>query len=351
MPKSSWHSATTAYEFVSNDEKSINEWISLKHTGENNGAGTVRWNAQQTERFKIQTSDITRQFFLDELRDSEAIPNNIKGKLHLIKKTNFERIINDPDIREYLGISYIDGIYSLYNGIATSQLILVLNDLISGMSVGKIYAKKDRQEYIETVKQRLDTISTMESESDVTSNNNNSFEGNYTQDTSDLDNKTTSEDISSPKDGKTNSTQGYPLNRKSLIPHNVNLPISNARILKIFKELKKLEIEYYPNAIAVLFRVFVELSVDEYIKSHNLQAKNVTKLSQKINIIKKYFIEKNIMSENELHPIEMMVTIPTISTSVKTFHQFVHNSMVTPSVDDLKNSWDDLYPFIEKLWK
>jgi hypothetical protein len=31
---------------VINDERLVNEWIRLKHTGQNDGAGTVNWNAQ-----------------------------------------------------------------------------------------------------------------------------------------------------------------------------------------------------------------------------------------------------------------------------------------------------------------
>ena len=337
---------------LSNDEKFINEWIALKHTGENNGAGTVRWNAQQIERFKIQTSDITRQFFLGELKDSDVLSEDIKAKLHLIKKTNFERIVGDPDVRAYLGITYTDGIFSLFNGHITPQLIIVLEDLIKGMSVGKIYAKKDRQEYIETVKQRLASTPTAEIITNNDSKDNTSAINNNKNNT----NNTEDNDIRAEYDHRSNNTknnlgQSYPLNRKALIPYKTNLAISNARIRQIFLELKNLEIENFPNAVAVLFRVFVELSVDVYIQSHNLSVRKDAKLHQKITAIKNYFIANSIMTENELHPIEMMVAQPTASSSVKTFNQFVHNSSVTPSVEDLKNSWDDLYHFIENLWK
>jgi hypothetical protein len=334
---------------LSNDEKVINEWISLKHTGENNGAGTVRWNAQQTERFRIQTTDITRKFFLDELKDSDAISDTIKVKLHLIKKTNFERIVGDPDIRTYLGIAYTNGVFSLYNGFVTPQLILVLEDLINGMSVGKIYAKKDRQEYIETVKQRLASSSETFSKNDANANIHNIIANRNNNGNTDDD---THSGYGYKTNGARNNTgQSYPLNRKSLIPYKTNIAVSNARIRHIYMELKSLEIGHYPNAVAVLFRVFVELSVDVYIESHSLSVKKDAKLHQKITAVKNYFIANTIMTENELHPIEMMVAQPTASSSVRTFNQFVHNSSVTPTVDDLKNSWDDLYPFIENLWK
>lgn len=54
----------------STDEKEAREWIRLKHTGENSGSGIVSWNAQQSGRFQLQTSDKpdARMVFLDGLK-------------------------------------------------------------------------------------------------------------------------------------------------------------------------------------------------------------------------------------------------------------------------------------------
>ena len=95
---------------ILDNEDEINEWVRLKHTGQNEGSGTVSWDGQQTSRFRALAEgkpDI-RLTFLDELRLIEVIPQSIKDRLGDIKKTNFDRLIGDPDIRNILGVEIVD---------------------------------------------------------------------------------------------------------------------------------------------------------------------------------------------------------------------------------------------------
>lgn len=325
---------------LSNDSQYNNKWVSLKHTGENGGAGIVKWDAQQTERFK-SLINTKRQFFLEELICRDDIPSDIRDKLSQVKKTNFDRIVQDPDMRKFLGISYSEGKYSLDEEFITPQLKLVLQDLVDDMSVGKIYQKRDRQEYIRELRERLENTDYVNYQ-DTDNEHNNKKQSFYEKINKEGDNF---------NNNFTKRRQGYFQNRKCLIPSNTNIPIQNPRIKKIYKELKELELSLFPNAIAVLFRVFVELSIDNYLKEKRISIKQDAKLSQKVSAVKDYFISNNIMHKNELHSVEMMISQPTESKSIRTFHQFVHNSQVTPSVDDLKNSWDDLSSFVRALWE
>jgi hypothetical protein len=81
--------------------------------------------------------------------------------------------------------------------------------------------------------------------------------------------------------------------------------------------------------------------------------KNVTsdsKLVQKIEAVASDMENKSIMTKNELRIARQMSSSPTQNSSIKTFHAYVHNKDVTPIPDDLKTAWDDLWPFIEKIW-
>jgi hypothetical protein len=53
--------------------------------------------------------------------------------------------------------------------------------------------------------------------------------------------------------------------RKTLIPRDCYFTVSNNKIAEISKELRGLELAYYPHSISVLFRVFLEQSVDHYL--------------------------------------------------------------------------------------
>jgi hypothetical protein len=325
------------------NENVSNEWIRLKHTGQNEGAGIVDWNSQQTGRFNSRLRGDSDAYinFLDYLKTLDDIPENYKNNFYKIKKTNLVRLISDPDIRVLVGVIFNDGIYSLAETV-TDYLLALLYDLIfNDLSVGSIYHKADRLQYIENLKIRLNKA-------------NNSHHGQSANHQGSGMNSSTgnSDNQSTAKTAKTaKQKRAYPTKRKTLIPSHHCLTISNARILKIFNELKSLDITQYTNGVAVLFRVFIELSCDCYISTYFLQ--NVTsdsKFGQKIESIATDFESKKIMTKNELKAARSMSSNPAQTSSIKTFHAYVHNKDFTPIADDLKTAWDDLWPFIEKIW-
>jgi hypothetical protein len=85
-------------------------WIKLRHTGENEGVGIVKWDAQQTARFDERMSgkpSIALQA-IDFLKKSKFISTNIKSKLKDLPSTNLDRLLHDKGIQELLGITIIE---------------------------------------------------------------------------------------------------------------------------------------------------------------------------------------------------------------------------------------------------
>lgn len=338
------------------DPALANEWIRLKHTGENDGAGTVRWDGQQTSRFSAQTSGNAdnRIVFLDELKMRSEIPLAYKDAFSNIKKTNFDRLLGDPDIRALLGIDVENGKFILSSGVNT-YLLFVLYDLaIANLSVGAIYNKSDRKKYITELQQRAD-----QQESTSTGNVPTGDSGSKGSPDNSSSDKTVrgNSDRTPPAQGETSArtrnARSYPINRQSLIPAQHRLTISHARIAKIFNELKRLDTDTYPNAVAVLFRVFIELSADCYF-AKNSSVTGVTvdsTLPKKIEAVASDLESRKIMTKHELRGARQMASSQTQNSSVKTFHTYVHNKDVTPSSTDLKSAWDDLWPFIECMWR
>ncbi|MFA6729925.1 MAG: hypothetical protein WC152_03500 [Candidatus Izemoplasmatales bacterium] len=347
---------------VINDEKVINEWIRLKHTGQNEGAGVVSWDTLQSSRFQAQVSGKpdAKMLFYELLSSLFEIPIKIRENFSNIKKTNFDRLIGDPCIRHLLCIDYSNGEYSLNKGV-NEFLLEVLKDLaITDISVGKIYSKKDRQKYIEELRARISTKQKdAPKENEETKYTDESISGNGHA-------KTEQERISSQSDNTSDGTQSlnlsnqinnsssrsYPIKRKTLIPSQHKLTIGHARILKIFNELKTLDVATYPNSTAFTFRVFMELSGDYYISYKSLQNVSVdSKFTQKIDAIANYFETNAIMTKHELRAARQMGSSQTQNNSIKTFHSYIHNKDVTPIADDLKTAWDDLWTFIENIWR
>ena len=352
------------------NEDEINEWVRLKHTGQNEGSGTVGWDGQQTSRFRViaDGKPDMRLSFLDELRLMDDVPQSIKDGLGNIKKTNWDRLIGDPDIREIMGIEISDKKLQLKNGI-NLFLPMVLYDLIyEDLSVGDIYLKKDRIKYIESLRQRLtqENIEASDEQTSVSTRETNNSQGrgysasnssgnNYNNENTDSRQQSSSANQQTSNSSH-NSKRGYSyhINRKTLVPSPHKLTITHARILKIFNELKALAVDEYPNAVSVLFRVFTELSIDCFIINKHLADSKLnadSNLAYKINAVATYLETNKIMTKHELRAIRQMTASENQTQSVRTFNSYVHNKDVTPSSTDLKSAWDDIWLFIEQIWR
>lgn len=68
---------------------------------------------------------------------------------------------------------------------------------------------------------------------------------------------------------------------KTVLPRDLNVRVDNDRLVDIRRELVKLKREDFPNAGAVLLRVFFELSVEDYLERSGEYQKIVDKLTKK----------------------------------------------------------------------
>ncbi|MBY7069744.1 hypothetical protein, partial [Clostridium sporogenes] len=138
--------------------------------------------------------------------------------------------------------------------------------------------------------------------------------------------------------------------RKYLIPGRVQIKIYSPRINQIYKELKKLEVDKYPNSVSVLFRVFIELIVDNYINKNDI--KSVTedsKLNKKVQECLTDLKNKNLINKNVIKPVNIAISNPDSIISINTFNSYVHNSYIFPDPIQLKNSWNNLSTFLIAL--
>ena len=135
----------------------------------------------------------------------------------------------------------------------------------------------------------------------------------------------------------------------------------NAKLLEIYVELQTLKLASYPNAIAVLLRVFMEMSVDHYLEARgislsaahpnpNKAGQTVFKtLAAKVKEAKADMIG-NGADKKDFLMIDKALSDPNDPLSTDLQHAYVHNRFFAPNQRDLVLAWDNAQPFFSRIW-
>lgn len=325
-------------------------WIKLKHTGQNDGVGTVGWDYKQQQRFDegISGKSSVSLQVLDFINQSDAVDANMKDRLKDVPSTSLGRLISDPAWREIVGIELRKGVVLTdYDpDEIIKPLIRTITDLLKkDFKVGHIYSKEDRAKYLETFKKEdLPDKSKRLAQDWALTSTDPPKRGSA---------KGTGE--AGPSTSGGSSKQRPKKKRVNVIPRSTIFSIKNPRVETIYLELKKLKIKDYPNSTAVLLRVFMELSLDSYldkspIANFNHRGQKAT-LAKKVLAVSQYFLDNGIMTRNELKAANVAGSSAHSILSINTFNAYVHNNKFHPEPDSLRLSWDNLEGFFVKLWE
>ncbi len=138
--------------------------------------------------------------------------------------------------------------------------------------------------------------------------------------------------------------------RKTLIPAKCTLIIHHARLNKIYDELQSLKVDDFQNACAVMLRVFLELSLDEYSSVKTIPFPKDPYLVQKLNKVADYLEKNGLMTKAELKPVRVACSSPNALFSTNTLNAYVHNPNLAPKAKELKETWDDMQKLFETIW-
>ena len=316
------------------NEDEANKWIRLKHTGENRGVGTVPWDAQQKARFeeKVEGETTFALQVIDFLKKDPGFNTELKSKLPQVRSSSLQRLLTDPNVRKTTGLTVENGlIHPIYPPDEIRKpLTKIIADLTSkNFTVKDIYYKEDRSNYIDGFEDsELPDPETSTPRWEITT--------------------------SSPPRGRRREkkpVQLRPPERNTIIPRGCTIQIESTRINKIYGELRNLNLRQFVNAAAVTFRVFVELSVDHFAEASSIQVHRRDTLATKISKVVKYFKQNGLLTKEQLKPAEVATSSPHSIFSVNTFNAYVHNKHLSPTASDLKTAWDNLEPFILKMWE
>lgn len=144
--------------------------------------------------------------------------------------------------------------------------------------------------------------------------------------------------------------------RDYLIPKTCVLQISETKINNIYCELKNdLLIDdskkAVPNAVGVLFRVFLEISLDYYAIMNSHGFKKIDTINQKISWVVKS-LEGKKYDKKKFNNINKVGSATGAKSylSIENFHEYVHSGTTQPTSSELKGKWENLQEFFEILW-
>jgi hypothetical protein len=143
--------------------------------------------------------------------------------------------------------------------------------------------------------------------------------------------------------------------RDNLIPRTCVLNITNPKIHNIYSELQRLNLNYYPNSCAIIFRVFFDLTIEEYVRRHNLQVQGRASLSDKFNSVLQHLEENGLLALRDANALRQITSQnplqqPTI-LSITNFHDYVHRLNYQPTARELTIIWDNLQHLMQIIYQ
>ena len=325
---------------VFSDRDEADPWIQLIHRGQSQGAGLVEWDGQVAARYDERKGIGERGApaalqILDLIKDHKTLSQKTREKIENGKFpiTNLTRLINTPYVRKKIGLQIKNDSIDSFEDKTIKSLAQIVEDL--GTEYKTVTDIKRLEHRIEYVDKLFDPHPVENSET-----------SSSTGGTSPTSPMTSGTKKRMPKEEKPRTTL--------IPPKDFLVYITQNRINNIFVELKKLNVDEFPNAVSVMLRVFLELSLDHFleetIKWPEQKIENST-LAQKLVAVANDLETKKIMSAKELAPIRKAAGGQTLLVaSIKTLHGYVHNKHFSPIPSELKTTWDDLAPFLSNLW-
>jgi hypothetical protein len=328
-------------EFDTREEANV--WIERRHRGDQGGVGVVRWGATESARFDARRSGkrAPELQLLDFVSEHGNLDAATRDKLHNVSITNLKRLIRDKHVRDALGLTLeADGRVSTHypNNEVLKGLTRIVRDLArENIKVADIYTAKERKSYIARFRasERPSPAKALPNAHPLIGDG-------------------TGTGTSGGSRGGVTKGMTSQRPRPTLIPSTCTCDIKVAKLRNIYSELRRLKLEEYPNAISVLLRVFLELSVDDLIENATLMTEQQaagSKLRDKLTKVADHLASKQRLTEKQAKAAKKVANDQhIIGGNVTTFHQYVHNKEFAASPTDLRTAWDNLQPFFEATW-
>jgi hypothetical protein len=312
-------------------------WLRLRHGGQLDGAGTVNWGATEKARFESRSGKASPELQLINFAISRGVLTEEQASA--ISITNLRRLLSDSNVRRTLGIEINRKEGRISTRYPAEEIAKPITKLVCDLAddafrVGRIYTKENRDDYMNEFGKvnRPNSKTILPAAVELRSLGPSA--------------------AGSKKRGKTTSRTGkVSARRRTVAPVSLSLKISQARLKDIYRELQRLKVEDFANAGAVLLRVFLELTVDDYLTKHHVVVKSQADLANRLQAVHDDLLAITTMTKAELAPIRKAISSnDLLAASIPLFNLYVHELHLSPSPNDVRVSWDNLELFFARIW-
>jgi hypothetical protein len=321
-------------------------WYNRKHATGLEGAGTEKWSAMAQARADAKNGIARPE--LDAVNFVLANPDLESGlKKHLegsdFNITTMKRLVETKEFQQGAGINLQEG--KLVSQQPKERVQGILTEIVTVIASGK---NPDGTKFtVRDLDDKAGREQFMESMIEKHPKKKKSGEAWA------VAGKPLKAAIKSKSKSKTTPTTEEQAN---LIPRKFKLELPSGKINDIFTELKDLDVNKRRHAVSVLFRVFFEFTLHEYLQHHKIvlpvDNKGHTKdsLSIRLDAIIKHAQSTKLLADKELKPIHVAVSDKNSLLAPDTLNAYVHSAWMNPDPMRLKVIWNDYQLFIERLW-
>lgn len=328
---------------VTDDKNQGLRYIDRKHLKSNNEVGwgdnerahhnARRGSANKKEQLKVGITKIIQNLGIpDELKE------RVLGQGYV---TTFWRMIEQSSAWDEFGFSINErGELSVASSDFEDKLKVIINDVLKKSTYNdKIFSRLDNKEISSYLKD-IDEEKITQAQEEIKENTSKNLFGEQ------------SVELVPGNKIKVNPKSSL---RSYLIPKQCRLTISETKINNIYCELQNDLLlddskKAVPNAVGVLFRVFLETSIDYYWERKGYTFAKDTKLAGKITKVAQHLEDNGIATVNQLKNIRIVATDKNNLLAIENFHSYVHDYKTQPGSSDLKAKWDNLQEFFEIIY-
>jgi hypothetical protein len=309
---------------IASSRKAAEHWLEIRHGGESEGAGVVPWSAYAANRFKSKPGReaAAAMAFLEAV--AEGYPSNdllqeLAQEVGDKKITTLGRLVLDQNFRDKAGVEYRDGLVYFHYSATDLQSFFehVLGDLAADIGVSELRTEPKRAQYLE---------STPEVKTSKRSKTAKS-----------LGSKPAPKPRTAPKRRRA-TAKPKPL--KSL-----SLDKLGNKTQALLGELRQLNPEKTPHAVAVLIRAILDLSIDEFLEKKSLTRDREMKKRLKRCLA----IVDSTGKDQRFKAVRVGLEDGTSLYAVATLHGFMHNRHLRADRSHVEAIAENIEPFLQAL--